>query len=43
MHGEFLDFPCEMVIGGLSDVSPQLFRGATTIVAGSLAAEALAS
>lgn len=43
MHGEFLDFPYEMVIGGLSRVSPQLFRGATAIVAGSLAAEVLAS
>ncbi len=43
MHGEFLDFPYKMVIDGLSDVSPQLFRGATTVVTGSLAAEALAS
>jgi transglutaminase-like putative cysteine protease len=42
-HGEFLDFPYEMVIDGLSNLSPQLFCGATTIVAGSLATEALAS
>jgi hypothetical protein len=33
----------EIVIDGLSNLSPQLFCGATTIVAGSLATEALAS
>jgi transglutaminase-like putative cysteine protease len=42
-HGEFLDFPYEMVIAGLSDSSPQLFRGAATVRTGSLAAEARAS
>ncbi|MBV8540877.1 MAG: transglutaminase domain-containing protein [Pseudonocardiales bacterium] len=42
-HGEFLDFPYEMVIAGLSGSSPRLFRGAATVMTGSLAAEALAS
>ncbi|MGH3855070.1 MAG: transglutaminase-like domain-containing protein [Pseudonocardiaceae bacterium] len=42
-HGEFLDFPYDMVISGLSNASPRLFCGAATVTTGSLAAEALAS
>lgn len=42
-HGVFLEFPYETVIAGLTGSSPQLFRGETTVMTGSLAAEALAS
>lgn len=39
-HGEFAEFPYEMVVAGLSQTSPRLFRGAATIADGSLALEA---
>lgn len=39
-HGEFPEFPYEMVVSGLSDASPRLFRGSATLANGSLTAEA---
>lgn len=42
-HGEFTEFPYDLVIAGLSKASPKLFRGATTLAGGSLASEALAA
>jgi transglutaminase-like putative cysteine protease len=42
-HGEFSDFPYELVIDGLSKTSPKLFRGAAVLADGSLATEALAA
>jgi transglutaminase-like putative cysteine protease len=42
-HGEFTDFPYEMVIDGLTRTSPRLFRDATILAEGSLVTEALAA
>jgi transglutaminase-like putative cysteine protease len=39
-HGEFADFPYELVVPGLAAASPRLFRGASVLATGSLAAEA---
>lgn len=39
MHGEFPDLPYEMVVAGLSNANPKLFRGSTTLATGSLVAE----
>jgi transglutaminase-like putative cysteine protease len=39
-HGEFADFPYDLVVPGLALASPQLFRGSSVLATGSLAAEA---
>jgi transglutaminase-like putative cysteine protease len=42
-HGEFTDFPYELVVDGLSQASPRLFRDADILADGSLATEAQAA
>jgi transglutaminase-like putative cysteine protease len=39
-HGEFADFPYDLVVPGLALASPRLFRGSRVVATGSLAAEA---
>jgi len=38
-HGEFADFPYDLVVPGLSLASPRLFRGPTVLASGSLTDE----